>query len=128
MKKGTRDILIIGGVGLAGYMLIQNRRAAAQPVPMAPIAPGVPGSSLGTAIGSFLNSIGSMFGVAGQTGASLLPTPGAPQPAPSSGGLFSWFTNLLPGASTPPPAPKPALAPVEGLGSLSGTVFHRRRR
>lgn len=128
MKKSTRDILIIGGVGLAGYLLIQNRRAAAQPVAPAPIAPGIPGSSLGTAIGSLINSIGSMFGTGAKTITSVVPGVPVP-PAPSSGGgILGWLNSLLPGSSTPPPpAPQPALAPVEGLGSLSGTVFRKRR-
>lgn len=115
MKKGTRDILIIGGVGLAGYLLIANRAAAAQPSP-APGVPIAPGTNL---FADLINSLQNAF----------KPSPPTPAPAISpiepGTNLFSDLMNAFTPAT--PAAPAPALAPVEGLGSLSGTVFRKAR-
>lgn len=112
MTKKTRDVLLIGGIGLGAYLFIKSRAAAAQPVLTAP-APVAPSTNI---IGDLLNAFGNAF-----KPSSAVPVP--PAPAPGGGNFFTDIMNKL------APAPAPALAPVEGiggLGSLSGNVFRKR--
>jgi hypothetical protein len=120
-----KDILLIAGVGLAGFLLYEHLKPK-------PVVAPAPGSTLvpiaqagGTLISGAIDAISKLFGGSSTPAATTTPTVFLPQGMPSTPPASNPITdavNSLFGLHKPAPDPVPPPPPptaISGLGSLA---------